>query len=147
MDFEASTGWWVLAGLMVLAELLSGTFYLLMMAVGAAAAALAAHAGMGTTGQLIAAALVGGGATAFWHLRRARHPRSAPADRNADVNLDIGQSVMVQDWDAQGLTSVRYRGASWSARHAAPGQPTPGPHRIVAVHGNRLDLAPQEQAG
>ena len=41
MDFEASTGWWVLAGLMVLAELLSGTFYLLMMAVGAAAAALA----------------------------------------------------------------------------------------------------------
>jgi len=46
MDFEASTGWWVLAGLMVLAELLSGTFYLLMMAVGAAAAALAAHAGL-----------------------------------------------------------------------------------------------------
>ena len=147
MDFEASTGWWVLAGLMVLAELLSGTFYLLMMAVGAAAAALAAHAGMGTTGQLIAAALVGGGATAIWHLRRARHPRTAPADRNADVNLDIGQSVMVQDWDAQGLTSVRYRGASWSARHAAPGQPKPGPHQIVAVHGNRLDLAPQEQAG
>lgn len=146
MDFEASTGWWVLAGLMVLAELLSGTFYLLMMAVGAAAAALAAHAGVGTTGQLIAAALVGGGATALWHLRRAQHPRSAPADRNADVNLDIGQSVMVQAWDAQGLTTVRYRGASWSARHAAPGQPTPGPHRIVAVHGNRLDLAPQDQA-
>ena len=33
---------------------------------------------------MLAAALVGGGATAFWHLRRARHPRSAPADRNAD---------------------------------------------------------------
>ena len=143
MDFEASTGWWVLAGLMVLAELLTGTFYLLMMALGAAAAALAAHVGLGTVGQLIAAAMVGGDTTAFWHLRRARQPRSAPVDRNADVNLDIGQTVMVQAWDDQGLTTVRYRGASWSARHAAQGLPQPGLHRIAAVHGNRLDLTPQ----
>jgi membrane protein implicated in regulation of membrane protease activity len=144
MDFEASTGWWMLAGLLVLVELLSGTFYLLMFALGATAAALAAHSGLGLTPQFACAALVGGGATAAWHLRRARAPRSAPAASNVDVNLDIGQNVLVEAWDAQGLATVRYRGAAWTARHAAAGAPRTGPHRIVAVHGNRLDLWPQE---
>jgi membrane protein implicated in regulation of membrane protease activity len=145
MDFQASTLWWVLAGLLVVAELLSGTFYLLMLALGAAAAALAAHAGAGLTAQIVAAAVVGGGATAAWHFKRARAPRSAPATSNADVNLDIGQTVVVEAWDAHGLARVRHRGAAWTARHAAPGEPRPGAHLIVAVHGNRLDLAPQER--
>lgn len=140
MDFQASTWWWVLAGLMVLAELLSGTFYLLMMALGASAAALAAHAGVGLTAQVVAAALVGGGATAAWHLRRARQPRSAPADRNADVNLDIGQTVDVNHWDGEGRARVPYRGASWAVRHTGDGQPTLGEHVIVAVHGNELQV-------
>ena len=39
---EASTIWWLAAGAVVVAELLTGTFYLLMVAVGLAAAALAA---------------------------------------------------------------------------------------------------------
>ena len=145
MDFQASTLWWVLAGLLVVAELLSGTFYLLMLALGAAAAALAAHAGAGLATPLVAAAGGGGGATAAWHFKRARAPRSAPAASNADVNLDIGQTVIVEAWDAHGLASVRHRGAAWTARHAAPGEPRPGAHLIVAVHGNRLDLAPQER--
>ena len=145
MDFEASTVWWVVAGVLVTAELLSGTVYLLMLALGAGAAALAAHAGTGFSAQLVAAAVVGGGATAVWHLRRARAPRSAPAASNADVNLDIGQTVLVETWDAQGLASVRYRGATWTARHAGPGAPRPGEHLIVAVHGNRLDVAHQQR--
>ena len=110
MDFQASTLWWVLAGLLVVAEPLSGTFYLLMLALGAAAAALSAHVGADFSIQLVAAALVGGGTTAAWHLKRARAPRSAPAASNADVNLDIGQTVMVEAWDTQGLASVRHRG-------------------------------------
>ena len=40
---EESTIWWLLAGVAVVTELLTGTFYLLMLAVGLAAAALAAH--------------------------------------------------------------------------------------------------------
>ncbi|MGQ9723753.1 MAG: NfeD family protein [Tepidimonas sp.] len=39
-----STLWWVLTGVAVVAELLSGTFFLLMLAVGGAAGAIAAHA-------------------------------------------------------------------------------------------------------
>ena len=34
MDFSASTLWWVAAGLLVAAEMLTSTFYLLMLAVG-----------------------------------------------------------------------------------------------------------------
>ena len=37
MDWSASTGWWLAAGVLVAAELATGTFYLLMLALGAAA--------------------------------------------------------------------------------------------------------------
>ena len=38
-----STVWWILAGLLVSAELLTGTFHLLMLAIGLAAGAVAAR--------------------------------------------------------------------------------------------------------
>lgn len=143
MDLSASSLWWVLAGLLVAAEMLTGTFYLLMLALGSAAAALAAHAGLALSGQLLAAGLVGGGATALWHLRRASAPRSAPAASNRDVNLDVGQTVHVDAWGAEGECRVQYRGAAWSARYAGSGTPAPGEHEISAVHGSRLDLTPK----
>ena len=102
MEFQASTLWWVLAGALVIAELLTGTFYLLMLALGSVAAAVAAHAGATGSGQFVAAALVGGGATAAWHFKRARAPRSAPAASNADVSPDIGQTVQVHAWQDDG---------------------------------------------
>ena len=37
-----ATIWWILTGSLVIAELLTGTFYLLMLAIGAAAGAMAA---------------------------------------------------------------------------------------------------------
>ena len=54
-----ATVWWLATGLVVLLELFTGTFYLLMLAVGLAAGALAAHAQLGLSGQLVVAALVG----------------------------------------------------------------------------------------
>ena len=142
MEFQASTLWWVLAGVLVIAELLTGTFYLLMLALGSVAAAVAAHAGATGSGQFVAAALVGGGATAVWHFKRARAPRSAPAASNADVSLDIGQTLQVPSWQADGRARVPYRGALWTVRHTGSGKPTVGEHRIVAVHGNELDVVP-----
>ncbi len=133
--------WWLAAGALVAAELATGTFYLLMLALGCAAGALAGHAGAGATTQVVAAAVLGGGATVAWHLRRARQPRAAPADSNRDVNLDIGQTVHVAAWDADGNARVTYRGAAWSARAAGPGAPQSGEHIIVAVRGTELQLA------
>lgn len=141
MEWSAATVWWLLGGALVAIELLSGTFYLLMLGLGAAAGALAAHAGLGFTGQLVAAALVGGGATLGWHLARRRRPGTLPAEANPDVNLDIGQSVDVSRWEADGTAHVQYRGAAWRAAWAGPGVPQPGRHTIVAVRGNQLQVS------
>ena len=142
MDLSGATGWWIVAGVLVAAELATGTFYLLMLAVGAAAAAAAAHLGIAFNGQLLAAALIGGGAVAVWHYKRGEQPAPIPASANRDVNLDIGETVHVAAWDAEGNAQVSYRGASWSVRYAGSGLPQPGAHVIHAVEGNRLLLEP-----
>ena len=46
MDWNSANIWWVAAGLMVAAELATGSFYLLMVAFGMVAGALAAHLGL-----------------------------------------------------------------------------------------------------
>jgi membrane protein implicated in regulation of membrane protease activity len=138
MDWTAPTLWWLATGALVAAELVTGTFYLLMLALGAAFGALAAHAGIGDTGQIVCAAGFGAAATALWHYNRARAPRSAPADRNRDANLDIGQTLRVDAWKADGTARAQYRGAAWSVRFTGGGTPSPGDHVIVAVDGNCL---------
>ncbi|WP_234413842.1 NfeD family protein [Ideonella sp. A 288] len=144
MDWSASTWWWLVCGAMVAAELATGTFYLLMLALGAAASALAAHAGMAVTGQLVVGALVGGGSVAAWHVRRGRQPPAAEASANRDIHLDVGSPVHVAHWEPDGSARVSYRGAGWDARFAGTGDPVPGEHVVRAVDGNRLllDRAP-----
>ena len=141
---EDSTLWWLVAGLLIAAELITGTFYLLMLALGAAAGAIAAHAGAGMIAQLIAAAVVGGGASAAWHLRQQRG-KATDGQPGADAGalLDVGQTVEVSAWLSDGSAQVHYRGAQWLARMApgASGAPlTPGPHRISGVQGSQLLL-------
>ena len=143
MNMDSATLWWVAAGVLVAAELATGTFYLLMLALGAAAGALAAHAGASQAAQIVAAALVGAVATAAWHWRRGRQAGAAPAAANRDVNLDIGEQVQVAAWQPDGSAQVQYRGAQWTVRYGGPDHPRPGPHMIVAIEGNRLVVAPQ----
>ncbi len=142
MDWNAPTWWWLATGALVAAELATGTFYLLMLALGCAAGALAAHAGAGATTQVVVAALLGSGATVAWHLKRSAAPRAEEADRNPDVNLDIGQTVKVAAWDDDGTARVHYRGAAWNVRLAAAAPRHSGVHVIVAVRGSELLLAP-----
>lgn len=142
MDLDAPTLWWLAVGALVAAELTTGTFYLLMLALGAAAGAVAAHAGADGRLQFIAAAVLGGGAVVAWHFMRGLRPRGAPVERNRDVNIDIGQRLHVAAWDAAGTARVQYRGASWAVRYAGEGLPAAGEHRIVALDGNELRVAP-----
>jgi len=142
MDFSASTLWWLLAGIAVAAELMTGTFYLLMVALGLAAAALAAHAGLAMGPQLVAAAVIGGGATALLHWKRRNMPAAEDSRENRDVNLDIGERVQVAAWQADGTARVAYRGSTWSARLQPGAVAAPGMHRVAAVEGNWLVLAP-----
>jgi membrane protein implicated in regulation of membrane protease activity len=142
MDLSAATFWWVAAGVAVAAELATGTFYLLMIALGLAAAAVAAHLGLGSSTQIITGALVASIATALWHWKRARAPRSAPAAQNRDVNLDIGEHVLVEAWHADRTARVQYRGSWWTARLQPGATPAPGEHRVTAVEGNWIVLEP-----
>jgi len=142
MELSAATVWWVAAGVAVAAELATGTFYLLMIALGLAAGAVAAHLGLSSTLQIVAAAAVGAAATALWHWKRASHPQSAPAAQNRDVNLDIGERVQVPAWADDGTARVTYRGTQWTARLQPGATARPGEHRVTAVEGNWLVLAP-----
>jgi membrane protein implicated in regulation of membrane protease activity len=136
---EWSTVWWLLTGAAVAAELLTGTFFLLMLALGLAAGAVAAHLGGGIATQLVSAAVVGGGAVVAWHKWRKMHRTTLPASANQDVNLDIGQTVQVDQWNADGTAHVKYRGADWTVALTNPNPSAPaGAYRIVAVQGSRL---------
>jgi membrane protein implicated in regulation of membrane protease activity len=141
MDWSNSTIWWVAAGVLVVAELNAGSFYLLMLALGCAAGALAAHAGLPSSWQVVVAAAIGSGATALWHFKRARAPRSAPAESNRDVNLDVGERIRIPVWDETLSSRVEYRGSLWTVQFRGSGKPQPGEHVIVAVQGNRLIVA------
>ncbi len=128
---EESTIWWLLAGGMVVAELITGTFYLLMVALGLAAAALVAHAHLPLTGQIVTTAVVGGGAVVAWHFAKRRRPGDPSARADRSVNLDVGETIVIDSWNADGTTTVKYRGATWTAIHRPGVTPSTGAHRVA----------------
>ncbi|MDR1967200.1 MAG: NfeD family protein [Burkholderiaceae bacterium] len=137
-----STVWWIVAGLLVATEMASGTFYLLMLAIGAAAGALAAHTGIGLSGQLIASAIVGVAVVLATYLFKRPRPGDLPARADRSVNLDIGETVQVDRWNTDGTAQVRYRGAQWTVRYKTPVPPRTGPHRVVELEGIHLLVEP-----
>lgn len=133
-----ATVWWLMAGAAVAVELATGTFYLLMLAIGLAAGAIAAHTGAATPFQFVVAAIVGGAAVAGLHLQKRRRPPPGPVHANPDVNQDVGETVHVDAWRPDGTATVRYRGANWTVV-AAPGTGhVHGAFRVREVVGNRL---------
>ena len=139
---EESTIWWLAAGVVVVAELLTGTFYLLMVALGLVAAAISAHLGWTTAAQMVAAAAVGGGAVVacYYARRKGSGEPSARADRS--VNLDVGEAIMIDNWSADGTTTVKYRGTQWTAIHRPGVTPSTGMHRVAELVGSRLLVDP-----
>ena len=135
-----SSIWWLLTGAAVAIELVTGTFYLLMFAVGLAAAAIAAHLGMSLTAQLVIAALIGGGAVIAWHVLRGKKMIGKKAEFNSDVNMDIGQAVHVDTWQADGTASIKYRGANWTAQLQDGSGSGAGTYSVAQVIGSRLIL-------
>ena len=144
MDLSNASVWSIAAGVAVAAELATGTFYLLMIALGLGSAAIAAQFGATQPIQFLVAAVVGGGATVLWHWRRvSRAGPALPTAQDRDVNLDIGERVHVPAWASDDTAQVSYRGSTWAAR-LQPGAPAvPGEYVVAAVEGNWLVLAPR----
>ena len=142
---DESTQWWLMAGVLVVAELATGTFYLLMIALGSAAGALAAHAGLQTEVQLSVAAVVAALTAGGWYFWKRQRQGALPLGVQAapDLELDLGQVVQVSFWEPDGTAHVNYRGAPWRARlqqSADSAPPEPGTYRICAMQGNLLLL-------
>lgn len=135
-----STLWWLAAGGLIAVELLTGTFYLLMISLGLIAAALAAHAGLAMPWQWVSAAVVGGGSVLAWRGYKRSQPAAAPARANHDVNMDVGGTVHVEHWQDDNTCSVRYRGAHWDAALHEGQLAQTGVYVIAEVVGSRLIL-------
>lgn len=130
---EAYAGWWILAAVLVGLELGSGTFYLLVYGVAAAAAGVAAWFGASFLVQLLSAgavALLGKLLLNHWK-RDTGHPEASVQD------LDIGQTVQLESWQ-DGRGQVRYRGALWDAEAQSAAVDSARPLVIRAVRGNVL---------
>ena len=133
-----SNAWWLLTGAMVALELFTGTFYLLMLALGVAAAALAAMFGLDLTGQLLVAAVVGTTAVIAWRLKKSGDSADKSVAAMPNLQLDVGEVVQIEQWQPDGTALVKYRGAQWAAMHRPGVMPTPGPHRVAELVGSRL---------
>jgi membrane protein implicated in regulation of membrane protease activity len=132
---QAYVVWWILAAVLVGVELTSGTFYLLVYGLAAAAAGVAAWLGAGLFVQLLTAGVIatlGTLALRYWK-RSTAHPEYSLQ------NMDIGQTVWVESWQ-DGRGQVKYRGALWDAEAESAGVDSTHPLVIRAVKGNTLIL-------
>lgn len=106
--------WIVAAIVLVIVELLTGTFYLLVLGVAAAGGAALAYFGFSfpmQAGVATAIAVIG----VIVVSRYRANLKDAPGAANA---IDVGQRVTLDSWvnEAEGLARVRYRGALWDAK-------------------------------
>ena len=139
-----STLWWIIAGFFASLELLTRSAYLLILAGGAAVAAIAAMLGAPQTVQLALATALGGGGVLFWHKHLLkRGPLDTEGYNTTGLgDLDVGEEITVARWAPDGTAHVNYRGGEWLARHHGPLLPRSGRHRIRAVETTCLVLEP-----
>lgn len=132
---QAYAVWWALAAVLVGVELASGTFYLLVYGVAAAAAGVAAWLGAGMVVQLLTAAAIGAVGT----LALRRWKRSTDRPEFSAQDMDIGKTVQVESWQGD-RGQVKYRGAVWDAEAEPAGVDSTRPLIIRAIKGNTLVL-------
>lgn len=129
---------WAVTGIvLIIIEMLTGTFYLLVLGIAALAAAAAAYLGQSFWVQAVTVAAVSVvGVILIKRFRGTGQPAS-------DQGLDVGQAVTLEVWisEPDGLARVKYRNAQWEAQ--VSGDRTPGGKvfYIHAVDGNTLRVS------
>jgi membrane protein implicated in regulation of membrane protease activity len=130
---------WAVSGLaLVIVELMTGTFYLLMLGIAAFGAALAAWLGYEFPVQSAVAVVVSAIGCYGVHLYRAKNRAQQMTP------IDTGMPASFESWLDAGarLARVRYRGASWEARVEGGEAIEPGATvYVLAADGNTLRVA------
>jgi membrane protein implicated in regulation of membrane protease activity len=137
---DSYIGWFVVAFGLLVAELLSGTFYLLVISIALAAAGIAALAGASIALQLVVAAAIGIGGSVWLRTTRFGKRLHERGDDRVQ-NMDIGQSLRVENWTATRTARASYRGAVWDVELAPGEQPASGEFVIREIQANRLIVA------
>ena len=133
--------WWIAAAVLVAAELLTGTFYLLAIGLAAVFGGIAAWLGADVPIQYLVAGGLGVVLTVLAHQWRRRLQPTQP-----DVGLDVGQSVEVKAWNADGSARVAYRGTDWDAELATPDALRAQTLYIVGTRGSVLLVSDRRPA-
>ncbi len=135
---------WAILGLaLVIVELMTGTFYLLVLGIAAFGAGLAAWLGQSFPVQAIVAAVIAGFGCYGVHVYHTKNStRQMP-------QVDAGQPASFENWVDEGarLARVRYRGASWDA--LVDGEAPVGAGAmlyVISTHGNTLKVAHRRPA-
>lgn len=130
---------WLAAGfVLVIAELVTGTFFLLVLGIAAFAGSASAWFGLDVWLQALLSAgvaVIG----VFW-ARRQRQAMSQPDM----APLDVGQAVTLDAWvnREQGSARVKYRNTLWDAEVEGARAIDPGQVLYIhAVEGNTLKVA------
>ncbi len=144
MVLSQASIWLILALTLAGAEMLSGTFYMLALAIGFACGSIAAWLGLSFALQTSFAAIVSIIAAIWLRRWKTRHTTADTA-----TFLDIGQRVRVLEWSSTKKLRVQHRGSQWDAELAPAAEGGHAEYFIVAIHGATLVLhhhPPAEQA-
>ena len=133
--------WFVIGFGLVIAELLTGTFYLLVIAIAFGAAGVAALLGASVVLQLATAAAFSLGGT-LW-LRQSKFGRRLRDRVISDhvQNMDVGQTLRVDQWAPNRTARANYRGATWDVELAPGEEAASGEFVIREINANRLIVA------
>ena len=136
---QAYVWWFVLGFGLVVAELMTGTFYLLVIAIALACAGVAAFFDAPLAVQLVIAAVIGLGGS-LW-LRKSRFGRLRGRHVDPVQNMDIGQVVRIEHWSPNRTARAAYRGAQWDVE-LAPGEAMQAGEFVIRdIQANRLIVA------
>jgi len=130
---------WLIAGfLLVIVELVSGTFYLLVLGIAAFAGGAVAYAGLAHSVQaIVAAAIAVVGVMWVNRIRRTSAAVKMPS-------LDLGGSVSFDSWvdRTAGRARVKYRDALWDATIVGEAAGEPGEiFYVTSIDGNTLKVS------
>jgi len=129
--------WWIAGAVLIAAELVTGTFYLLVIGLAILCGGVAAWLGAAVPVQWLIAAALGVVGTVLLQ----RWKRGLAVSTPPQKGLDIGQMVQVQSWGPAGTARVAYRGSTWDAEVATPDTPHTETMYIAGMRGSVLLLS------
>ena len=127
--------WFVMALALLALEMVTSTFYMLMLAVALVVGGIAALLGLTQPMQITLAALAG--IVGIVVLHRIKSTRSIDT---VSQSLDTGQPVKLVSWREDGTARVYYRGAEWDAEPESADMSHEGTFYIKAIQGSKLVL-------